>query len=42
MRSPLERYAAVDMAEDAVLLYDRENENAWISSDARVALTEAA
>lgn len=37
-----ERYVQVDLEEDAILLYDRENENAWVTSDAVVALTEAA
>lgn len=35
-----ERYAQVYLEEDAILLYDRENEDAWITSDAGVAFTE--
>lgn len=37
-----ERYAQVDLEEGALLLYDRETETAWITSDTVVALTEAA
>lgn len=37
-----ERYAAVELAENAHLVYDRDNENAWISSDVTVSLAEAA
>lgn len=37
-----ERYAQVDLEAGAILLYDRENEKAWLTSDAVVPLTEAA
>lgn len=36
-----ERYAAVELAENAVLVYDRDDDNAWISSDVTVSLGEA-
>lgn len=37
-----ERYAQVKLEENVILLYDRENENAWITSATTIALAEAA
>lgn len=37
-----EQYAAVELEDNAILLYDRKNETAWIRSDATVNLTETA
>lgn len=37
-----ERYAQVTLEADTILLYDREKEDAWITSDTAVVLTEAA
>lgn len=36
-----ERYAQVDLEENVVLLYDRDHENGWITSDTPVALSAA-
>jgi hypothetical protein len=36
------RYATVTLADGAVLLYDREYEEAWIQSDAPVDVAETA
>lgn len=37
-----ERYATVELDEGVVLLYDREEEDAWLQSDAAVELDAAA
>lgn len=37
-----ERYAQVKLEENVILLYDREKESAWISSDDTITLAEAA
>lgn len=37
-----EQYAEVTLEEDHVLLYDRDDEEAWIKSDVAIDVTEAA
>lgn len=37
-----DRYAQVKLEDDVLLLYDREEETAWITSDAAIELAETA